>query len=48
MRRWLVERVFAWIQWKRRILVRLGVPQPELPRLRPARLPRDPLRTILR
>src|SRR3974390_2733550 len=26
----------------------LGVPQPELPRLRPARLPRDPLQTILR
>ena len=26
----------------------LGVPQPELPRLRPTRLPRDPLQTILR
>ena len=22
MRRWLVERFFAWIQWQRRILVR--------------------------
>jgi transposase len=22
LRRWLVERVFAWIQWQRRILVR--------------------------
>ena len=25
MRRWLVERFFAWIQWRRRILA-LGVP----------------------
>jgi transposase len=24
MRRWLVERFFAWIQWQRRILVRWG------------------------
>ena len=22
MRRWLVERFFAWIQWQRRILIR--------------------------
>jgi hypothetical protein len=24
MRRWLVERFFAWIQWQRRILIRWG------------------------
>jgi transposase len=41
-RRWLVERFFAWIQWQRRILA-LGVLPPELPRLRPTRLPRHPL-----
>ena len=23
--RWLVERFFAWIQWQRRLLVRLGI-----------------------
>ena len=45
MRRWLVERLLAWIQWQRRILVRWEY---HLPRLCPARLPRCPLQTILR
>ena len=39
MRRWLVERFFAWIQWQR---------HSEFPRLCPARLPRYPFQTILR
>src|SRR5262245_40722405 len=32
MRRWLVERFFAWIQWQRRNPHSLGVPRPQLPR----------------
>jgi transposase len=48
MRRWLVERFFAWIQWQRRILVRWEYPRPQLSRLRPARLPRCPRQAILR
>jgi IS5 family transposase len=41
MRRWLVERFFAWIR-------PLGVPRTELPGLCPARLPCYPLEPILR
>ncbi|WP_210202985.1 transposase, partial [Bradyrhizobium ottawaense] len=47
-RRWLVERFFAWIQRRRRLLGPLGVLSAKLPRLRPARLPADPVSTILR
>ena len=47
MRRWLVERFFAWIQWQRRTRPP-GVSRSELPRLCTARLPRCPLQTILR
>jgi transposase len=47
MRRWLVERFFAWIQWQRRILVRWEH-HAQFPRLCPACLPRYPLQTILR
>jgi hypothetical protein len=39
------QRFFAWIQWQRRPL---GIPRPQLSRLRPARLPRCPLQAILR
>jgi transposase len=48
MRRWLVERFFAWLQWQRRILVRLGIPCGELPWLCSARLSCCPLQAILR
>jgi hypothetical protein len=48
LRRWLVEPFFAWIQWQRRILVRWEVPSAEFPRFRPARLPDNPVQTILR
>jgi transposase len=44
-RRWVVERFFAWIQWQRRILVRLPT---KLPRLCPTRLLGNPLQAILR
>jgi len=40
LRRWLVRTLLAWIQWQRRILVRWEALSRELPRLRPARLPR--------
>jgi hypothetical protein len=40
MRRWLVERFFAWSQWQRRITT------PQLPGLCPTRLPRYPLRAL--
>jgi hypothetical protein len=45
--RWLVERFFAWLQRQRRILVRWEYYPPELPWLRPTRLPRHPLEAIL-
>src|SRR5262249_37618512 len=48
MRRWFLERFFAWIQWQTPHPRPLGVLHPELPRIRPARLPRYPLQTILR
>jgi IS5 family transposase len=48
MRRWLVERFFAWIQWQRRSPHSLGVPRLQFPRLCPTCLPRYPLQTILR
>jgi transposase len=48
MRRWLVERFFAWIQWQRRSPHSLGVPRLQFSRLCPTCLPRYPLQTILR
>jgi transposase len=46
MRRWVVERFFAWIQWQRRILVRWEYHAQKLSRFCPARLPRRPLQAI--
>ena len=43
MRRWLVERFFAWIQWQRWNPRPLGVLYPEFPGLCSTRLPRYPL-----
>src|SRR5215510_6058182 len=48
MRRWLVERFFAWIQWQRWNPRPLGVLYPEFPGLCSTRLPRYPLQAILR
>ena len=48
MRRWLVERFFAWIQWQRRILVRWEFRTQNFLGFSPARLPRYPVQTILR
>jgi DDE family transposase len=47
MRRWLVERFFAGIQWQPHPRP-LGILRPKLPRLRTARLPHCPLQAILR
>ena len=47
MRRWLVERFFAWTMAATHPRP-LGVPRPELPRFCPTRLPRRPLQAILR
>ena len=47
MRRWLVERFFAWIQWQQDLRP-LGVLYPEFPGLCSTRLPRYPLQAILR
>jgi IS5 family transposase len=48
MRRWLVERFFAWIQWQRRNPRPPGILYPEFPGLCSTRLPRHPLQAILR
>jgi hypothetical protein len=48
MRRWLVRTLLRLDPMAAPHPRPLGVPQPELPRLRPARLPRDSLQTILR
>ena len=48
MRRWLVERFFAWIQWQRWNPRPLGVLYPEFPGLCSTRLPRYHLQAILR
>jgi DDE family transposase len=48
MRRWLVERFFAWIQWQRWNPRPLGVLYPEFPGLCSTRLLRYPLQAILR
>ena len=48
MRRWLVERFFAWIQWQRRILIRWEYHAHNFLGFVPACLPRYPLQTILR
>lgn len=47
-RRWLVERFFAWLQWKRRLAHSRGVLRHQLPRLRATRLHHDAAQTILR
>jgi transposase len=46
MRRWLVERFFAWMQWQRRILVRWEYDTQNF--LCSTRLPRYPLQATLK
>jgi hypothetical protein len=48
MRRWVIERFFAWIQWQRRILVRWKYHAHNFLGFVPACLPCYPLQTILR
>jgi transposase len=48
MRRWLVERFFAWIQWQRRILIRWEYHAHNFLGFVQLALPRHPLQTILR